>query len=362
MILWPGAQPGHVARTAAPSEVRISLHATTEKDGAPVTGTPADVSGQAGPCRACGATDLLSLGRCRPYGETAMASARAALLDPPDPGTLYRCRACGLGQRVPLAARAWTEENYRALPAGLMQYAWAANTAWKTAERVLRGELAGGRRSVLDVGCYDGQFLRSLPAEWRRFGIEPSPAAAAVARASGIEVVAGSLEDLVELAAPENRGLDAVCLFDVVEHVPDPRQQLELALTLLRPGGLLVVGTGDMDAWTWRWSGSQHWYLETPEHVSFASRRFFRWFAGRTGAALERLSRVPHQRGTWRERVDDAIDVLYVGSLGRGPAWRLARGVIRRFPRWRGLVHRTAITHAAHLRDHIIVVMRKPAP
>jgi hypothetical protein len=138
-------------------------------------------------------------------------------------------------------------------------------------------------------------------------------------------------------------------------------RELEEALRRVKPGGMLIVSTGDMDAWTWRWAPTQHWYLETPQHVSFASRRFFRWFSAHASVAIERLARIPHQRGGWRDRLDEAVNVLYFGSVGRGQTGRMLRGALRRLPPWRGLVHKTAMVTASHLRDHVVIIMRKRA-
>lgn len=69
-------------------------------------------------------------------------------------------------------------------------------------------------------------------------GVELNPFAAARVRALGFEVFeAGLAEVAQQLKAP----FDAVCAFQVLEHVSDPRGFPEGLLVLLRPGGRLIL-------------------------------------------------------------------------------------------------------------------------
>ena len=99
--------------------------------------------------------------------------------------------------------------------------------------------LASG--SLLDVGCATGSFLSLAQARgWRCSGVEVSAFAAARARErTGCEVFCGKLED-----APFDPGaFDAITMWDLLEHLPDPLQGLEIARRLLKPSGLLLVNT-----------------------------------------------------------------------------------------------------------------------
>jgi 2-polyprenyl-3-methyl-5-hydroxy-6-metoxy-1,4-benzoquinol methylase len=48
---------------------------------------------------------------------------------------------------------------------------------------------------ILDVGCFRGDLLASLPAEYDKFGIEPSDAARETASRRGIKLIGYSLEE-----------------------------------------------------------------------------------------------------------------------------------------------------------------------
>lgn len=95
--------------------------------------------------------------------------------------------------------------------------------------------------SLLDVGCFSGMFLRN--ARKRGFeivGIEPNEDAFMhVRNLLGCEVVNGSLAS----ARFSSDHFSVVSFLDVIEHVEDPIADLRVALGLMRPGGVLVLVT-----------------------------------------------------------------------------------------------------------------------
>jgi 2-polyprenyl-3-methyl-5-hydroxy-6-metoxy-1,4-benzoquinol methylase len=90
-----------------------------------------------------------------------------------------------------------------------------------------------GRR-LLDVGAYCGIFVDvARQAGFAAEGIELSRWAVREARALGLPV---RNETLVE-AARSGARYDVLTLWDVIEHLADPRRELLAAAELLRPGG-----------------------------------------------------------------------------------------------------------------------------
>jgi len=105
-------------------------------------------------------------------------------------------------------------------------------------------ELAPRRGSVLDVGCSKGTFLEVARDEgWEVAGVELNPHTAAEARARGLDVYCGDLSDF----DTSGRFFDVVTLFDLIEHTTDPQATLRACRRLLRPGGLLVITTPNVD-------------------------------------------------------------------------------------------------------------------
>lgn len=101
----------------------------------------------------------------------------------------------------------------------------------------------GGR--ILDVGCGKGTLLTLFDesfAGWDRVGIEPSAAAAAIARASGLTVYEGML-DTVTIEASS---FDVVMIVHVLEHAASPTAALHSINRALRPDGLVFIEVPNM--------------------------------------------------------------------------------------------------------------------
>lgn len=143
--------------------------------------------------------------------------------------------------------------------------------------------------SLLDVGCSSGALLRiARDAGFVVQGVEPSAAPAQTARAQGVTVHTGFLEQLV---LPEAE-FDIVTLMEVIEHLREPFVLLREVRRVLRPGGLLMVGTGNAGGLTLRAAGASWEYLDMARHgghVSFFTPASMRRLAQRAELELVRL-------------------------------------------------------------------------
>ena len=127
-------------------------------------------------------------------------------------------------------------------------------------------------RPLLDVGAYTGVFVDIAARHgWDAWGLEPSRWAVEQARARGLQMVPGTL-DTADLPTTH---YDVVTMWDVIEHLTDPRSALEKAHHLLKPGGLLVVHTIDIESVFARVLGPRWpWLMEM--HIYYFSRRTLR--------------------------------------------------------------------------------------
>lgn len=120
--------------------------------------------------------------------------------------------------------------------------------------------------SVLDVGCGDGLFLATISQEWLKYGLEPSSAGAELARKRDLNVSCGTLEN-----PPQDYEVDLLCALDVIEHVIDPHSFIDSLKKQLRPGGIVLILTGDSTSLPARVAGAQWSYLKWCGHVSIFS-------------------------------------------------------------------------------------------
>lgn len=159
------------------------------------------------------------------------------------PSTVDECARCGLlFKRLLPSARplaSYYDERYAA-----SDYWSHEAEADHDIDRFLRvilrvaGEPAG--RTLLDVGCGQGQLLRQAAARgFAVTGVEMNPWLASRARATGAEVVEGDFLG----SALDGRRFDVITMLDLIEHLPDPVAALRRCRDLLAPGGHLVVYT-----------------------------------------------------------------------------------------------------------------------
>jgi len=125
---------------------------------------------------------------------------------------------------------------------------------------------------LLDVGCAAGFFLDEAHKHgWQVQGVDVSNFAARYARERfGYDVRQGSL---LEQDFPKNT-YELVTMWDVIEHVPDPKAYIEQVAALLKTGGVIALATPDVDSLPARLTGTR-WvgYKLSEEHVYYFSKR-----------------------------------------------------------------------------------------
>jgi SAM-dependent methyltransferase len=131
-------------------------------------------------------------------------------------------------------------------------------------EWVSRFVAEGG--ALLDVGANFGHFIREAQQRYQAIGIEPSAAVVAWGREHlHVCLEQGSIDD----DNPSYRGrFQAVTMFDVIEHLPNPRAALQRAREYVTAGGHLFITTPDAGSLVSRLMGSHWHYVDILEHIS----------------------------------------------------------------------------------------------
>ena len=124
---------------------------------------------------------------------------------------------------------------------------------------------------LLDVGCATGDFLsvmRNFP-HWDVRGLELDALAAREARrAYGLTVDVGTLDGVPY----SDESFDVVTMWDVLEHLPRPREALKTVYRLLKPGGLVVCGVPNRNSFDAQIFGPYWAGLDFPRHCSVFSK------------------------------------------------------------------------------------------
>ncbi len=101
---------------------------------------------------------------------------------------------------------------------------------------LLKRRMPSGR--LLDIGCAGGRFVElASEAGYEAIGCDVIESALAYGRRLGLDLRLGEVSDLD--IAPAS--LDAVTLWNVLEHVPDPRATMAETVSRLRPGGIVLI-------------------------------------------------------------------------------------------------------------------------
>jgi SAM-dependent methyltransferase len=216
---------------------------------------------------------------------------------------------------------------------------------FRQARQILSSEFPRGGK-ILDVGCASGFFLESLGNQWERSGIELFHLAAERARQRR-----GLIVHECDLAAASfgEQSFDAVCSFDVLEHLTDPNPVLREARRIVRPGGLLVLGTGDCGSWTARLAGSRWTYRCFPEHLSFFNHISLRAALQSAGFAQFRFDRIHHGI---RSR---AVSSGWLRAVGKHWAVKICGDGVIRFKTFRT---KTTNFLVPYYFDHMICIAR----
>ena len=100
---------------------------------------------------------------------------------------------------------------------------------------------------LLDIGCATGHFPHYVRehSQWEAEGVEPNAEAASFAKEQfGLQVHVGYLSNL-DLPS---HSFDAVTMWDVLEHVPDPHDLLQQIKLILKPDGILLIRVPVLDS------------------------------------------------------------------------------------------------------------------
>jgi ubiquinone/menaquinone biosynthesis C-methylase UbiE len=124
---------------------------------------------------------------------------------------------------------------------------------------------------LLDIGCSTGLFLSTILKlkTWEVWGVEPSEYAANIARDRyKLNVFTGNLIQ----ANYEGNFFDAVTLWDVLEHLPDPAGTLHEIYRITKPDCYLIMRIPNADSFDARLFGSSWAGLDLPRHYYAFSR------------------------------------------------------------------------------------------
>jgi ubiquinone/menaquinone biosynthesis C-methylase UbiE len=210
---------------------------------------------------------------------------------------VVQCDMCSLRYTRPLPtsdqlAALYRQDYYvanqpRLLSTDLARILFQRSILWQH-HRALVGRKPG---RLLDVGCGNGDLLAYLRGRgWAVVGTEFSTSARKLARGRGISVHEGELRTI---AFPAD-SFDAVTMLHVLEHVPDPLDELAEVRRILRDGGIVVIEVPNSDSLTFRLFGQQWYPLDVPRHLQHFASETLRRSLEQAGFTIVRRQNFHH--------------------------------------------------------------------
>ena len=214
------------------------------------------------------------------------------------PERIVRCRRCGLiycnprldaqslGQIYSKDYFVLDEQNggidYKAYANYIGEEPVITRSMIKRIKKVERFAHATGR--MLDIGCAAGfSLIAARERGWDAEGIECSEFCVNYARSRGLTVHQGFLSNY----PGREESMDAITMWDYLEHSPDPLGDLKAGYSLLRRGGVILLSIPNVDSWSYRLLGKKWIGFKNIEHLYFFSRTTMEKLAVSAGLSME---------------------------------------------------------------------------
>lgn len=232
------------------------------------------------PCRACSSTD-------------------AAKLFTKNNIDIVRCKNCGLeytntSPDITTLENIYSEKYFSSKGKGtsyfdyiLEEKAMAIN-AKRRLQNICRLKNPSVGSRLLDVGCATGVFIEAASGLYGASGVELSEFASAYARdKKGLQVKTGTLSG----ANFPDKYFDVVTMWDVIEHLRSPLEDLAEVRRVIKDDGIFVISTGDVRSLFARICG-RHWHLYNPEqHLSYFSKKTVGLMLAKAGFRVLRIGK-----------------------------------------------------------------------
>jgi 2-polyprenyl-3-methyl-5-hydroxy-6-metoxy-1,4-benzoquinol methylase len=200
----------------------------------------------------------------------------------------YQCCNCGLIYQFPQPLpETWPilyPENYSVYQPA--RSSWVQRLGqMKRSQVVLRYKSSG---KLLDIGCGNGEFLLHMRSrgEWELVGIEHNKRIAESLKSEQqLDIFMDPLEDI----SFQSSSFEVITMWDVLEHLPDPRSSLQECRRILKPGGVLVLRLPNYESIDAQLFGKCWAGLDSPRHFFVFGKTNIGLLLDETGFSIQEI-------------------------------------------------------------------------
>ncbi len=194
---------------------------------------------------------------------------------------IYQCTGCGLGrtEAPEFNSKSYYDASYfnGSHADGYSDYIGARKVLYEQ----FKDEVVSLQKHVinydtlLEIGCAYGYFLEAAKPYFNNvYGLEICEDAVADCHQRGLSSVKQGMLSPASLSQlPE---LDVVVMLDVIEHLPNPHEALQVACKKIKLGGHLIITTGDFTSLASKIRGSNWRLMTPPQHLWFFTPKSLR--------------------------------------------------------------------------------------
>ena len=213
--------------------------------------------------------------------------------------TICGCTVCGLVQLTYQPTDAEINAIYQDIYFSHGKYKDNDTLAKENIRRLsLLKKYVPGKSKVLEVGCGMGEFIHYSKSSFDMQGFDISEHAIKIAKERNPELADRFWSGQMKNQHFDAESFDAICMWDVIEHLWDFNPDVEKLVNALKPNGYLFISTPNIGSWNSKLTG-KYWAMMTPpEHMSFFNRSsmyyLFNKIVGPNTKVLEW-----HSKGKW---------------------------------------------------------------
>ena len=239
--------------------------------------------------------------------------------------TIVRCTDCGMIYENPRFPEDVIMTGYmESDESGHDSQRSARVASFYNALKANRNQIPPAGAKVLDVGTAGGAFLEAAQKYgYDAWGMEPSRMLTESGVGRGLQIKQGTIDNHTF----ERGTFDMISLWDVLEHVVDPKACLRECRNLLKPNGVLLINYPDIGTWQAKLAGKRFWWILSV-HLHHFDRKSVQEICRRTGFE------VVSQRDYWQ-----TLEFGYLQSIAAhlkvplaGAIHRVTPEIIRKIP------------------------------